>query len=82
MQTYRPELPCIANYFRPTGFPKLSYTFSMGQRIMEPVTNRSLMEDKALNVIYKGTIVGDINILTETRAANKLSGDIDMNVVK
>ena len=49
---------------------------------MEPVTNRSLMEDKALNVIYKGTIVGDINILTETRAANKVSGDIDMNVVK
>lgn len=40
------------------------------------------MEDKALNVTYKETIVGDINILTETRAVNKLFGDIDMNVVK
>ena len=30
LRTCRPELPCVANYFRPKGFLKSSYTFSTG----------------------------------------------------
>lgn len=54
---------------------------------MEPSTNRKLLEDKALNIIYKRATIEDIDLLTKTRievlrAANKLSCDIDMSEVE